>query len=235
MTVRFSRTWCRDRNYCQYQNILACSSTVMGYLPSPPFGQCTSQSQVSPWYSYEPGLDYLLLAAVWFGPLKPDMSTLLTPVLSSQRATVYRDRCQNTSKTKASTCKTAECSFWLTCHGNHNQHEAIQWEVWLHLLHRQRNPDRMKPEGVLPDNNRTTRTAQDMKWWVKVESINLEIGVGESSWILMSSVWERIWAKSGEVREIPSATMGDFNYFPSVLIFDHCLVMSRHLRMDSSG
>ncbi len=46
---------------------------------------------------------------------------------------------------------------------------------------------------------------------------------------------ERIWAKSGEVREIPSTTMGDFNYFPSVLILDHCLVMGRHLRMDSSG
>ncbi len=43
----------------------------------------------------------------------------------------------------------------------------------------------------------------------------------------MSSTWERIWAKSGEVREIPSATMGDFNYFPSVLILDHCLVISR--------
>ncbi len=50
----------------------------------------------------------------------------------------------------------------------------------------------------------------------------------------MSSTWERIWAKSGEVHKIPSPII-DFNYFPSVLILDHYLVMSRHLRIDSSG
>ncbi len=36
----------------------------------------------------------------------------------------------------------------------------------------------------------------------------------------MNSVWERIWAKSGEVREIPLPIIGDFNYFLSVLILD---------------